>query len=173
MANTKLKTHASPAGPASAIHENGVVDSQLQRATDRADKRSTRDTPFDSMPENIEAVDHHLPQADGGPAAWRFLFAAFMVEAFQFGDRLLVTPDFTQLTSHHRLRTFFRCFPELLLRERALPRQPEHTRHWYFGHWHVLLGIACDDTSNTTLAAMAETDGLVGMGDDYSKPRRG
>lgn len=76
------------------------------------------------------------------------------------------------LTSRHRLRAFLWCFPELLLGERALQRQPEHRRHWYFGHRHVLLGVACNDTSNTTLAAMAETDGLVGMGDDCFKPRR-
>ena len=77
------------------------------------------------------------------------------------------------LTSPLRLCTFLWCLPELLLRERAFPRKSEHTCHWYSGHWHVLLGIAGDDTTNTTLAAMAETDGLAGMGDDYSKPRRG
>lgn len=87
IANTELKTYASPAGPAGAILENGTAASQLQRATDRADssKQSTRDTPHGSVPDTIEAVDHHLPPADGGPAAWRFLFAAFMVEAFQWG----------------------------------------------------------------------------------------
>ena len=85
IANTELNTYASPASPAGAIHEDDTADSQLQRATHRADKQSTRDTPHDFVPDAIEAVDHHLPQADGGPAAWRFLFAAFMVEAFQWG----------------------------------------------------------------------------------------
>ena len=85
ITNTELKTHAAPAGPAGAIHENDTADSRLQRATDRIAEQSTRDTPCDSMPENIEAVDGYLPQADGGPAAWSFLFAAFMVEAFQWG----------------------------------------------------------------------------------------
>ena len=85
IADTELKTYASPAGPAASSHENNTADSQSHRATDRADRASTRGIPCDSMPENIEAVDHHLPQADGGPAAWSFLFAAFMVEAFQWG----------------------------------------------------------------------------------------
>ena len=157
---------------AGALHENDTADSQLQRATDGVDEQSTRDIPDDAMPEDIEAVDYHLPQADGGPAAWRFLFAAFMVEAFLWGPWRSHS-RFMPLTSRHRLRTFLRCFPKLLLRERALPRRPEHTRHWYFGHWHVLLGIACHDTSNPSLAAMADTDGLAGMGDDYPEPRRG
>ena len=85
IANTELEFYASPAAPAGAIHENDNADSQLHRVTDGADKQSTGDTPYEPMPENIEAVAHHLPQADGGPAAWRFLFAAFMVEAFQWG----------------------------------------------------------------------------------------
>ena len=36
--------------------------------------------------EESASNDQGLPRADGGLAAWRFLFAAFMMEAFQWGE---------------------------------------------------------------------------------------
>ena len=36
---------------------------------------------------DTEATGHQLPPVDSGPAAWRFLFGAFMIEAFQWGKR--------------------------------------------------------------------------------------
>lgn len=35
--------------------------------------------------QGVEKVEIQLPPADGGAEAWKFLFAAFMVEAFIFG----------------------------------------------------------------------------------------
>ena len=34
---------------------------------------------------DTEATGHQLPPVDSGPAALRFLFDAFMIEAFQWG----------------------------------------------------------------------------------------
>ena len=42
----------------------------------------------DSAPESPVPTDQDLPPADGGQKAWRFLFAAFMIEAFQWGQQI-------------------------------------------------------------------------------------
>ncbi len=36
------------------------------------------------LPASLEPIEE-LPQVDGGPAAWRFLFAIFVMEALQWG----------------------------------------------------------------------------------------
>ncbi|KAL8627062.1 hypothetical protein Q9189_007230 [Teloschistes chrysophthalmus] len=36
----------------------------------------------------VDPEDQNLPPIDGGPAAWRFIFGAFMMEAFQWGFAL-------------------------------------------------------------------------------------
>lgn len=41
-----------------------------------------------SSDQDVEKLETELPPVDGGPGAWKFLFAAFMIEAFLFG-RLL------------------------------------------------------------------------------------
>ncbi|KAL8686240.1 MAG: hypothetical protein Q9218_007246 [Villophora microphyllina] len=40
---------------------------------------------FNSAEQDVEKVELQLPPVDGGAAAWKFLFAAFMIEAFIFG----------------------------------------------------------------------------------------
>ena len=42
-------------------------------------------TTLESLAQDVEKFDEQLPPVDGGIAAWRFLFAAFVVEAFIFG----------------------------------------------------------------------------------------
>ncbi|KAL8728858.1 MAG: hypothetical protein Q9166_005098 [cf. Caloplaca sp. 2 TL-2023] len=44
-------------------------------------------TSLKSLDQDVEKLDEKLPPVDGGVAAWRFLFAAFMIEAFIFGRR--------------------------------------------------------------------------------------
>ncbi|KAL8863552.1 MAG: hypothetical protein Q9178_000233 [Gyalolechia marmorata] len=42
-------------------------------------------TTLESLAQDVEKFEEQLPPVDGGIAAWRFLFAAFVVEAFIFG----------------------------------------------------------------------------------------
>ncbi|KAL8846892.1 MAG: hypothetical protein Q9221_008058, partial [Calogaya cf. arnoldii] len=44
-----------------------------------------RASSLESSGHDIEKLERQLPPVDGGKAAWKFLFAAFMVEAFIFG----------------------------------------------------------------------------------------
>lgn len=37
--------------------------------------------------QDVEKLERLLPPVDGGKAAWKFLFAAFMIEAFIFGKK--------------------------------------------------------------------------------------
>ncbi|KAL8772968.1 MAG: hypothetical protein Q9209_001988 [Squamulea sp. 1 TL-2023] len=55
---------------------------------------------LDSLEQDVEKLEGQLPPVDGGIAAWRFLFAAFMVEAFIFG---MVDPKILQnyYFTHH------------------------------------------------------------------------
>ncbi|KAL8806844.1 MAG: hypothetical protein Q9182_001104 [Xanthomendoza sp. 2 TL-2023] len=43
------------------------------------------ETSLQSLDKDVENLDKRLPPIDGGPAAWRFLVAAFIIEAFMFG----------------------------------------------------------------------------------------
>lgn len=76
---------------------------------------------FDGEPTNNRAhqdteFDHQLlPPADGGLVAWRFLFAAFTMEAFLWGW-FHVTDTCAEADIHARLSTLVRCLPELLFR---------------------------------------------------------
>ncbi|KAL8871379.1 MAG: hypothetical protein Q9174_002772 [Haloplaca sp. 1 TL-2023] len=45
----------------------------------------SREPSIASSDRDIEKSDEHSPPVDGGPGAWKFLFAAFMLEAFMFG----------------------------------------------------------------------------------------
>ncbi|KAI4275516.1 MAG: hypothetical protein LQ337_003159 [Flavoplaca oasis] len=40
---------------------------------------------FESLDQDVEKLERQLPPVDGGIAAWKFLFAAFMIEALLFG----------------------------------------------------------------------------------------
>ncbi|KAL8790294.1 MAG: hypothetical protein Q9213_000646 [Squamulea squamosa] len=46
---------------------------------------SSRAISLESLDQDVEKLEEQLPPVDGGIAAWRFLFAAFMIEAFIFG----------------------------------------------------------------------------------------
>ena len=58
-------------------------------------KASDGDPVNDRVHQDTESVDQLLPPADGGLVAWRFLFAAFTMEAFQWG-RLQVSNTCTK-----------------------------------------------------------------------------
>ncbi|KAL9576540.1 MAG: hypothetical protein Q9212_007013 [Teloschistes hypoglaucus] len=65
-------------GASQLTHRSGhMVDS------DGAEKLVT-----DSEMAAVDPEDQNLPPMDGGPAAWRFIFGAFMMEAFQWGFAL-------------------------------------------------------------------------------------
>ncbi|KAL8668690.1 MAG: hypothetical protein Q9168_006687 [Polycauliona sp. 1 TL-2023] len=46
---------------------------------------TSRATSFQSSHQDVEKLEQHLPPVDGGKEAWKFLFAACMVEALVFG----------------------------------------------------------------------------------------
>lgn len=49
---------------------------------------------FESLDQDVEKLERQLPPVDGGIAAWKFLFAAFMIEALLFGKRRRKTLGF-------------------------------------------------------------------------------
>ena len=89
---------------ADAVQE-GVADTEGSDG-EPAHERAHQDT---------ELGDQLLPPADGGLVAWRFLFAAFTMEAFQWG-RFHAKHTFPKADIHARLSTLLWCLPELLLR---------------------------------------------------------
>lgn len=68
------------------------LPNSLQSVEDRQDRSNGRSPSIPSHqspplhphpdPENLSRP---LPPVDGGPQAWKFLFGAFMIEAFQWG----------------------------------------------------------------------------------------
>jgi len=67
---------------------HSVEDNPSQRnKIDRMLGSNERTNPSPSPRHDAEAIDQALPRVDGGPAAWKFLFGAFMIEAFQWGQQ--------------------------------------------------------------------------------------
>lgn len=49
----------------------------------------SRETSLQSSHQYSEKIDTELPPVDRGIGAWKFLFAAFMIEGFMFGTSVL------------------------------------------------------------------------------------
>ncbi|KAL9586847.1 MAG: hypothetical protein Q9203_003724 [Teloschistes exilis] len=63
--------------------------SQLEHGSDHmVDSGGAEKLVIDSAMAAFDGGDQNLPPIDGGPAAWRFIFGAFMMEAFQWGFAL-------------------------------------------------------------------------------------
>ncbi|KAL8996585.1 MAG: hypothetical protein Q9169_003924 [Polycauliona sp. 2 TL-2023] len=73
-----LQVRPEPLRLRSANKRHGIVAAPPSPITSRA-------TSFESSDQDIEKLEKDLPPVDGGKAAWKFLFAAFMVEAMIFG----------------------------------------------------------------------------------------
>ena len=68
---------------ADAVHEGDV---SCLRTADFADIEGSEGEPNDDRAHrDTELVDELLPPVDGGVIAWRFLFAAFTMEALVWG----------------------------------------------------------------------------------------
>jgi hypothetical protein len=50
------------------------------------ERASSRSEDVESEPTNTGGMDQELDRVDGGPAAWRLLFAAFMFETLLWGE---------------------------------------------------------------------------------------
>lgn len=75
----------------------------------------TSDPASDLNPEDPRGLDQQLEPADGGAAAWKVLFAAFMFEALLWGKLLsYLAMDVTLNAQFSRLPNFIRCISRLL-----------------------------------------------------------
>ena len=62
-------------------------------------------------------VGHQLPPVDGGAAAWKVLFGAFVFEALLWGERFRYIPcyDHNELNSSCRISIVVWCFPRTII----------------------------------------------------------
>ena len=93
---------------------------------------------------DVGGVEQQLEAADGGAAAWRILYAAFMFEAVLFGEDLsilhpmrLVDGRFTYCIES-RLLGLIWCFPELLYKAPRIRGQSIYTYSRDNGIWHII-----------------------------------
>ena len=113
-----------------------------------------------------------LRSVDGGTAAWRFLFGAFMVEALQWGwckpVQTCLSP-LQKLTPSYRICPKLWCLPELLLRARAFQRKQRHCYRGNIIHRYCLPWRPDHHANSQAVAAMAQTHDLVWL--DTVNPR--
>ena len=63
-------------------------------------------------------IEQQLLPVDGGPAAWKLLFGAFVFEALLWGTFCTLTQlKCLGITCLNRIPTLIRCLPGLLLRQ--------------------------------------------------------
>ncbi|KAL8894805.1 MAG: hypothetical protein Q9192_004043 [Flavoplaca navasiana] len=73
-----LQVRPEPLRLRSGTKRQGIIAAPPYPVTSRA-------ISFESLDQDVEKLERQLPPADGGIAAWKFLFAAFMIEALLFG----------------------------------------------------------------------------------------
>ena len=82
-----LQVRSEPLRLRSGTKRQGIIAAPSSLVTSRA-------ISFESLDQDVEKLERQLPPADGGTAAWKFLFAAFMIEALLFGKRRRETLGF-------------------------------------------------------------------------------
>lgn len=109
---------------------------------------------------DVGGVALQLEPADGGAAAWRVLFAAFMFEAVLFGDyRLSLHPSkpvdetFTYCIDS-RLLSLIWCFPKLLYQASRIQGKLVSTYRRDNGVWYTVSWRARDGSHCQTLSTL-------------------
>lgn len=108
--------------------------------------------------EHPEAVvqqtnEHSLPPCDGGGAAWRLLFTAFVFECLLWGelDDITLARRMTTETDIGRVPAILRCFPELLRTAAAVSRQSIRLGSWDRGVGNLVPGSPGHDPTGQAL----------------------
>ena len=71
--------------PKVSSHDDNSRPQTTEAANSVGNDKVAGDAFLNSASQVAESSEQGIPRADGGLAAWRFLFAAFMMEAIQWG----------------------------------------------------------------------------------------
>ncbi|KAL9028556.1 MAG: hypothetical protein Q9180_007148, partial [Flavoplaca navasiana] len=82
-----LQVRPEPLRLRSGTKRQGIIAAPPSAITSRA-------LSSESLDQDVEKLERQLPPADGGITAWKFLFAAFMIEGLLFGKRRRKTLGF-------------------------------------------------------------------------------
>ena len=79
-------------------HSSLTGDTRREDAIERHERVVSANAPAGGLVEHIEEegpLGHQLPPVDGGAAAWKVLFGAFVFEALLWGERFRYICDMT------------------------------------------------------------------------------